>query len=1115
MACKIPYLDNNYQGEQLKELRQKHINIVKEVISSKLFYRIDGKLQLSIDKNSPIRKQQEEFVAKYPELSIVKKSTNEPVLYSKATDNTQTLSETDKKSIKDLAERMSARIGIPVVFEDDESIKYKGKLENGTAYVNLAYATKDTPIHEILGHPIIRAIKKSESFLYSSLLKELETGRGKEVFDRIKRDYISKQDKFNFNMSEYEHYLAFEQDTNLTEDDYTDYIFDKYGKNLKYVVVHDFLQINALKQKGYKEVDYIKDNESKNSNYKGYVYTKTDSDYYVFIKNENTKYTLEEQQEEAIVELLGLMTADKLDKVKDGKLISLLKRLLKEIKSFVKSLLNQKEVEIDKLPDNMTLGDIADLLAYSNSKLILPGYEVIYTTPDNQKFKTYAEASNHISNLAKSVEYVDLKNVKINTSIPDSFEVEVLMGEDEPSNILKFTRENGQWYISDNWTGKNKIEESEVIKYYQDSSGNYFGAKQNNINSFIENNKQYEQSKEIIEEWKRVNNIVYNPEEVYSRGQEFVSVVGAYSDFDVNLMMQNLLQHIEDNEKAGGKFAISAFTKPVDKTIGHLEGGGGKIKFKIYPQPKDILWASNIDAYSGSVWDASEKVNKDKKSELLGVSYTKYPSLSNINTVQPNLANIIDNLQHHHNELGISLTGNNFRLEYDSDIPYQTKKIIDGINSILDQKYGKLVKPEIKKYQDFSLNKNYDNFNIGNDNYQIKFYYDDWEFGVESYLKNGKKISPEEYSKAQSLYRKQDLSIQPTQTNKTLKESIESFKNKVLKDYSNFKDLSGKTLVFKEDGFENNKIGDIVVYNNNNYKIVGEVKENSDFPSQWQLELQEKEYTSQALINTKIAALKEVAKKYPRSLIRSEVKLKNNFDYDDSELMFQKIPSNNIKEGVDFVFEENPELANIGSKQDYSEYLDTIFKTSKVKDIVYHNSPNKFDKFDKLKVGSNTSGLGSEDRFLGIFFTSDKKAYEGFNIKGFQYASLLNITNPKNGGINYNNLPDLKTEEDFKNYQKQLIRDKYDGISYGKAFLDMEEGGYMNPILEAVVFEPEQIHILSSKKDLEMFRDFINFTKSEYAKYGDIQQFRDYIMSKNFATIEEFLVVNNKIDRKC
>ena len=46
----------------------------------------------------------------------------------------------------------------------------------------------------------------------------------------------------------------------------------------------------------------------------------------------------------------------------------------------MRDLLRQHEVEVDKLPDNMTLGDIADLLAYSNSKLILPGYEVVYTT---------------------------------------------------------------------------------------------------------------------------------------------------------------------------------------------------------------------------------------------------------------------------------------------------------------------------------------------------------------------------------------------------------------------------------------------------------------------------------------------------------------------------------------------------------------------------------------------------------------------------------------------------------------------------------------------------------------------------------------------------------------
>ena len=94
---------------------------------------------------------------------------------------------------------------------------------------------------------------------------------------------------------------------------------------------------------------------------------------------------------------------------------------------------------------------------------------------------------------------------------------------------------------------------------------------------------------------------------------------------------------------------------------------------------------------------------------------------------------------------------------------------------------GKLVKPEIKKYQDFSLNKNYDNFNIGADSYQIKYYNNDWELGVEKYLKNGKEISDIEYGKAQSLYQKQDTRKQPTQTKENTT-SIESVKSKVLSD---------------------------------------------------------------------------------------------------------------------------------------------------------------------------------------------------------------------------------------------------------------------------------------------------------------------------------------------
>jgi hypothetical protein len=299
---------------------------------------------------------------------------------------------------------------MPFVIESDRTKQYKGKIENGKAYINLAYATLDTPIHEILGHPIIRAIKNRKHFdgsidkyndamaefldknpnatreeaiayankkvgnnqtdLYQNLLKELETGRGKEVLDRIKRDY-----KYKYEIQE----------------SVTDYEQD-FGK--------------------FK----LKTSES------GAVYFDTLEEGEQYLNRKENLYTLEEQQEEAIVELLGLMTAEKLDNVKDGKLISLLKRLLKEIKSYVRTLLNQKEVEIDKLSDNMTINDLSDLLAYSNSKLLLPGYGVLYTTPDNMNFKTYQEASNHISQLAKSVKDVDLDNVELggNQEVPEN-----------------------------------------------------------------------------------------------------------------------------------------------------------------------------------------------------------------------------------------------------------------------------------------------------------------------------------------------------------------------------------------------------------------------------------------------------------------------------------------------------------------------------------------------------------------------------------------------------------------------------------------------------------------------------------------------------------------------
>jgi len=877
-----------------------------------------------------------------------------------------------EKTIRDLAARMSDRIGIPVEFESDRSKQYKGKLENGTAVINLAYATLDTPIHEILGHPIVRAIKnkndkkayyeiesqtdkyvivknqkggskvfntlqeandfiarENTTTLYQSLLKELETGRGKEVFEQVKRDYVTKEKPYP---------LTSREDGS-----------EGYGR-IYTVNGKDFNSFNAAQE-----------------------YQKNNPDL-------SEKYTLEEQQEEAIVELMSLMTAEKLDNIKDGKLISLLKRLLKEMKQFIRSLINQKEVEIDKLPDNMTLGDLSDLLAYSNSKLILPGYEVEYTTPDNEKFKTYQEASNHISELAKNVKDVDLSNVdlKDKNKVTSINEINV----DNFAGVFEdFIKVNGKWYNQFTFDPNHDYSKDEVVPDNQIIAQwnarfddvNEYSITKSGLEGFIKNNKEYEQSKEIIEEWKKINNIQYNPEEIYSRGQEFSSVVGAYSSFDVNLMMQNLLTHIEDNEKAGGKFAISAFTKPIDKQIGHLEGGGGKIKFKIYPKSEDILWAANTDVYSGSVWDASEKVNKDKKSELLGVSYTKYPSLNNIDAVQPNLASIVDDLAHHHNELGIVLTGNNFRLEYDENIPYSAKKIIDSINSILDQKYGKLVKPEIKE----KTNKEVIRVELS-DPHETKF--SDKIFTSEQEAKEWIKKESEQQDKyyeeedQNPIYKweykivKQKQGIQPTQTNETLKESIESVSEKIGKDVYHIQLNSG--------------LGKYVIYGSSGVRAFDEnfnsEKEAQDFLDK---KHPKKEYTEQALINIKIAKLKEVAKKYQRSLIRSEVRPYKSTNqkqdlFDPDELPFQLIGNNNLT--LKQQLEEK--LKKQQAQQLYSQYLEQNPNGSLEQ---FKSWVNEFNTNEYLQLASNLVNPAIEelDNFLLDFL-------KNFNVKSKKFEEL-------------------------------------------------------------------------------------------------------------------------------
>jgi len=161
-----------------------------------------------------------------------------------------------------------------------------------------------------------------------------------------------------------------------------------------------------------------------------------------------------------------------------------------------------------------------------------------------------------------------------------------------------------------------------------------------------------------------------------------------------------------------------------------------------------------------------------------------------------------------------------------------------------------------------------------------------------------------------------------------------------------------------------------------------------------------------------------------------------------------------LTNGIDFVFEKHPELATIGTKQAYSQYLETVFPQSKIKSIVYHSSPSKFSKF-KDPASSGLSHIWFSEKPLDGQF--------GENI----YPVLVDLQNPLTEGH-----PNYRKElESFEvplnpdwvnNHHKtgELPRFKYDGtirasrVDSGRSF---------------TVRKPEQIHILGSAADIEGF----------------------------------------------
>lgn len=198
------------------------------------------------------------------------------------------------------------------------------------------------------------------------------------------------------------------------------------------------------------------------------------------------------------------------------------------------------------------------------------------------------------------------------------------------------------------------------------------------------------------------------------------------------------------------------------------------------------------------------------------------------------------------------------------------------------------------------------------------------------------------------------------------------------------------------------------------------------------------------------------------------------------------------KEGIDFVFEQNPELSSIGTKEQYSEYLDTIFPDSKVKDVFYHGARSRFETFDTEKGGISGRNFGK-----GIYSTS-KLSWARRYASGIDSNIHALVVNTKNPFITCNkysdfhgafrSIPENKKLTDFINndaiinyklLDRELLKKvsdsliEYTGEKNEHGFPVYQKGIATNPEIEEIVVpETEQSHILGSSQDIKKFKEF-------------------------------------------
>lgn len=168
--------------------------------------------------------------------------------------------------------------------------------------------------------------------------------------------------------------------------------------------------------------------------------------------------------------------------------------------------------------------------------------------------------------------------------------------------------------------------------------------------------------------------------------------------------------------------------------------------------------------------------------------------------------------------------------------------------------------------------------------------------------------------------------------------------------------------------------------------------------------------------------------------------------------------------GVDELFNSNKLLSNVGTKQQYIDYLKLKYPNKESIDINYHGGNTPLENFVNRRVDNEVGVMN------GMYFTPDIKYAKTYSpeIK----RVILDMKNPLQTEGNWTGIinDDVKNSI-LKNGNDGIINNMFDNSKLKKVFYKYNLD---KPRRENIVFNKNQIYELGTESDISNFKNFVN-----------------------------------------